>query len=340
MTTSAHAQSPRSLIVVPTLNEAAHVDDLLDLLASEAELVDGEIVVADGGSVDETVAIAARHASRNPRIRVMANPRRIQSAALNLAVEQWGAGTKYIIRIDAHGGYPRDYCRSLIRDAELTTADAVVVPMLTMGIGLFQRAVAVAQNSTVGNGGASHRSDKGARWVDHGHHALIRTDAFCAVGGYDESFRFNEDAELDYRLTNSGRRILLTPQTHLVYYPRATPLSLFRQYLGYGSGRARNVLKHGSVPKLRQVLPLAIAPTVGMSALTTLHWAAALPFLAWSALCVALGAIASTRRGQSFELPFGGAPLVGLAAMIMQLAWSLGFWAHCAGTLNRKRSSS
>src|SRR3569623_590794 len=221
MTTSAHAQSPRSLIVVPTLNEAAHVDDLLDLLASEAELVDGEIVVPEGGSVDETVAIAAR------------------------------------------------------------------------------------------------RSDKGARWVNHGHHALIRTDAFRAVGGYDESFRFNEDAELDYRLTKSGRRIWLTAQTHMVYYPRATPLSLFRQYLGYGSGRARNVLKHGSVPKLRQVLPLAIAPSVGLSLRAILHWAAALPFLAWSALCLALGAMASTRRGQTSELPIGGTPLVGLAAMIM-----------------------
>ena len=37
-------------------------------------------------------------------------------------------------------------------------------------------------------------------WADHGHHALMRISAFRAVGGYDESFSHNEDAELDYRL--------------------------------------------------------------------------------------------------------------------------------------------
>lgn len=339
MTPVADTHTRRALIVVPTLNEGRHIAALLNLLIAEAEVIGGDIVVADGGSTDDTVAIAREFAARTPIVHLIDNPRRIQSAALNLAVEQFGDGLKYVIRIDAHGGYPRDYCRALIREAELTEADAVVVPMKTIGIGLFQRAVAIAQNSVVGNGGSSHRSGKGGRWVEHGHHALMRIEAFRAVGGYDESFRFNEDAELDYRLGKAGYRIWLTPQTHMIYYPRSTPLALFRQYLGYGSGRARNVLKHGHVPRLRQVLPLAIAPAVGLSMLAVLHWTAALPFLAWSLLCLLLGAMASTQRGQLYRLPAGGAPLVGFAAMIMQFAWSLGFWTHLAETLRHRRST-
>ena len=46
------------------------------------------------------------------------NPKRIQSAAINLAVEQFGDGAEYVIRIDAHGDYPVDYCRVLVAEAE------------------------------------------------------------------------------------------------------------------------------------------------------------------------------------------------------------------------------
>src|SRR3984885_13297203 len=92
----------------------------------------------------------------------------------------------------------------------------------------IQKAAAATQNSLLGNGGSAHRREgKGGRWVDHGHHALIRLESFRAVGGYDESFPQNEDAELDHRLANSGYKIWLTSQTSLTYYPRSSPSRLF-----------------------------------------------------------------------------------------------------------------
>ena len=50
----------------------------------------------------------------------------------------------------------------------------------------------------------------------------MRVAAFRAVGGYDESFSHNEDAELDYRLRAAGYRIWMTDKTFMVYYPRAS----------------------------------------------------------------------------------------------------------------------
>ena len=41
----------------------------------------------------------------------------------------------------------------------------------------------------------------------------MRIAAFRAVGGYDESFSHNEDAELDYRLRQAGYRIWMTDKT-------------------------------------------------------------------------------------------------------------------------------
>ncbi|NBO18384.1 MAG: succinoglycan biosynthesis protein exoa, partial [Proteobacteria bacterium] len=158
------------------------------------------------------------------------------------------------------------------------------------------------------------------KWVDHGHHALMRIDAYKSVGGYDESFSHNEDAELDTRLIKTGKRIWLTAKTSLIYYPRAAALPLFRQYRGYGSGRVRNLLKHKTKPKLRQMLPVAVFPAFVLALLSPVCFVFALPLLAWAGLCLAYG-MHIARKAKDPVLALSGP-----AAMIMHFAWSLGFW--------------
>ena len=320
----------RTLIIVPTLNEARHIGDLLAALLVEAKALDAIIIVADGGSTDGTPDIAAQWALETPLVRLIHNPRRIQSAAINLVVAEFGDGADYLIRIDAHGAYPADYCRQLVAEADELNAASIVVPMTTVGVAAFQRAVATAQNSAIGTGGSAHRSGKTRGPVDHGHHALMRVDAHRSVGGYDETFRFNEDAELDYRLRQAGHTIWLTDRTAMTYYPRATPSGLFRQYFGYGGGRARNILKHRVVPRLRQLAPLAILPVVLLAALSIWHWGFLVPLALWGAGCIALGMHAARKYYPQYGMPMALSPLVGLAAMIMHFAWSSGFWLHVA----------
>jgi succinoglycan biosynthesis protein ExoA len=320
--------TPRILILIPTLNESQHIGLLLDALLVEAEVLNARIIVADGGSDDGTQDIVTRRASITPRIALINNPARIQSAAINRAVAQFGDDADYIIRIDAHGAYPPDYCRTLVAEALERNAASVVVPMTTVGQATFQRAVATAQNSPIGTGGSEHRTGKGGQFVDHGHHALMRIDAFGAVGGYDETFRANEDAELDFRLRAAGHSIWLTDRTEMTYYPRATASGLFRQYFGYGGGRARNIFKHRMRPRLRQLAPLAILPVVLLAALSVWHWVFLIPLLVWGIGCIAVGILTARKYYPDEPVPLVLSPLVGWAAMIMHLAWSSGFWLH------------
>lgn len=310
----------RTLVVIPCLNEAAHIGGLLANLMPAAERLDMLVVVADGGSSDGTQEIVSRIAAENSRIEFLANPRRLQGAAVNLAVATFGAGRDCLIRIDAHGGYPADYCDVLLDEALRTGADAVVVSMKTEGREEFQQATALAQNSVLGNGGSKHRSGARGHWTAHGHHALMDVAAFTAVGGYDESFSHNEDAELDHRLVAAGFRIWMTDRTAMTYYPRARPGALFRQYLAYGRGRARNVLKHRAVPGLRQMVPLGVAPAVVLAIFAPLLPAAALPAVLWATACLGYGAWLAIGRGERRGL------LAAVSAMIMHLAWSAGFW--------------
>jgi len=312
---------PRVLIVVPTLNEEAHIGEVLAALLPFARQSGARIVVADGGSGDRTAEIVRAVAARAPQVTLMHNPLRLQSAAINLAVDRFGGGADWLIRIDAHSSYPAGFCGILLEEAAATGADVVAISVRAEGAGFWQRVIAAAQNSRFGNGGAPHRIAPKGRWVDHAHHALMRIAAFRAVGGYDPAFSHNEDAELDFRFRQAGYRIWLTARTQATYYPRRTLRALARQYYNFGRGRARNMLKHRTLPGLRQALVVALAPAVGLAVLAPLSPVFLAPAALWAATCAGAGVMLALREGRT------EVALSGLAGAVMHAAWSAGFWA-------------
>jgi succinoglycan biosynthesis protein ExoA len=325
------AAARRALIVIPCLNEAPVIAKVIAQVLDDDGLVDPLLLVADGGSRDGSREIVASMAARDPRVRLLTNPGRLQSAGVNLAARLVGEGRGWLVRIDAHADYPRNYASTLIAEARRTGAHSIVVAMETIGEGAFQRAVAAAQNSRLGTGGAAHRVGGPGGWVDHGHHALFKREVFQAVGGYDENFSHNEDAELDLRLTQQGARIWLTDRTRIIYRPRRTPGALWRQYLSYGRGRARTVLKHRAPLKLRQALPLGVAPAVFAAAASPLFAPLAAPAAIWTGTTLTWGLVLSARRRDPAVL------MSGPVAMIMHLAWSIGFWSQLAGWIVKGR---
>ena len=307
------------VVVVPCLNEEEHIGKTLAHFMAEPAQTVCRIVVADGGSTDRTVKIVEECAQRDGRVVLLCNNRRIQSSAVNRAVEQYGDLARFIVRVDAHADYPAGFCTTLLAAQRMTGADSVVVSMIAGGVTCFQTAAAAAQNSKLGNGGSAHRRLAKGGFVDHGHHALMAVSAFRSVGGYDESFSHNEDAELDYRLIAAGFRIYLCAGADITYYPRRNPAALFKQYRNFGNGRAMTILKHRARPKLRQLLPVMVGPAVVMSLLWPLAPFLATPAVLWATMSLAYG-VALGVRGKS-----GCACGAGVAAMLMHLGFSFGF---------------
>jgi succinoglycan biosynthesis protein ExoA len=308
------------LVVIPCLNEEASIAGVINTALRENGRLRLLVVVADGGSRDGTRNIVRHIASTTPNVRLMDNPQRIQSAGVNRAAELFGEGYRWMVRMDAHSRYPEHYISLLVEEAEKRNAASVVVAMHSQGRHGFQKAVAAAQNSLIGAGGSAHRRGGEPGYVDHGHHALFDLRMFRALKGYDEKQSHNEDAEFDVRLARAGGKIWLTRLVAVTYYPRSAVGELCRQYANYGRGRAITMLRHRTRPKLRQILPAALLPAALLLPLAPWTPIAAWPFLLWLLACLLYGAgmVVTTRKLYAAA----AAP----AAMIMHMAWSIGFW--------------
>ncbi|WCR10722.1 glycosyltransferase family 2 protein [Paracoccus stylophorae] len=328
------------LIVVPALNEAATIEPCLrSLLTGDARLAEVDLIVADGGSRDGTAGIVRGLMADFPRLRLIPNSDRLQSAGINHAVATCAEPRhRVLVRADAHALYPPGYA---MRAADLLVrrgAASVVVPMDSRGHGCFQKAAAWIVDTPLGSGGAAHRGGRKSREVDHGHHAAMDLGWFRKLGGYDAAFSHNEDAELDHRITQAGGRIWLAADLRLDYWMRPTLRALARQYWNYGRGRARTVRKHGLRPRLRQIAPVlnlillgASLVAAAMGALADWPVLAALGLL-WPLLYLTLLLAASAGMAMRHRSLCG--LLAGPALAAMHLSWGAGF---LAGTLRGKR---
>lgn len=322
------SSEPFVTIIVPALNEERYIRQAISSLVPTNDNIDYELIVLDGGSTDRTPAIVNEMAALNSRIRLEPNPDRYQSAAMNIGAKIASPDSSILVRADAHSDYPSDWAVGLARELRARNVASVVVPVLTRGISFLQRGVAIAQNNRLGNGGSLHRRGSHSRYVEHGHHACFDRKAFLSVGGYDEGFTHNEDAELDVRLSNAGAKIWLCSELSVVYFPRASLSELAQQYFNYGSGRARTMLKHHRWPKIRQVLPVG---ALGMNVLSvaaglSFGWPFFLPSLAYVAACLTGGAYLAVSERD----PAGC--VSGLAAITMHQSWAAGFIWRVFGT--------
>jgi succinoglycan biosynthesis protein ExoA len=151
---------------------------------------------------------------------------------------------------------------------------------------------------------------------------LFDLRTFLSVGGYDEAFSHNEDAELDYRLTKAGGNIWMCSDGVAIYYPRSSPWALAKQYFLHGWGRAQMLFKHKARPRLRQLLPIAVLFLCLFGAIGSLFSPVALigPLI-YIFSCLSWGCLLALRSRDACAAGSG------VAAIIMHLCWALGLIA-------------
>jgi glycosyltransferase involved in cell wall biosynthesis len=248
---------PRVSVVVPCRNEAGFIAKCLDsILANDYDAGKLEILVVDGASDDRTRDIVAAYAHRDPRIRLLENPRRITPTALNIGIR--AALGDVIIRMDAHNSYPTTYVSSLVHWLVASGADNVGGIWITRpsADSPVAEAIAIGLSHPFGVGNSYFRiGATEPRWVDNVPFGCYRRSVFERIGLFDEDLVRNQDDELNLRLIRKGGRILLVPSIHSHYHARGSLAKLARMNFQYGYFKPLVIRKIGAVMTVRQVVP-------------------------------------------------------------------------------------
>ncbi|GAA3620575.1 hypothetical protein GCM10022199_26270 [Marihabitans asiaticum] len=271
---SATTDLPDVSVVMPVLDEEAHLRDSVRQVLDQD--YDGalEVVLALGPSADRTHEVAAELTRSDPRVRTVDNPSGRTPDGLNAAI----AATRgeVVARVDAHAEIPRDYLSTAVRVLQETGADNVGGVMDAQGRTPFERAVAVAMKSPLGVGGSRFHVGGAAGEVDTVYLGVFRRAALESVGGYDPHFARAQDWEMNHRLRGAGGRVWFTPELVVTYRPRSSAARLFDQYLNYGRWRRVVARRHPGTANARYLAAPAMVAASTAAAVIGVRWRPAL----------------------------------------------------------------
>jgi len=251
-----HAAVPPFVsILMPVRNEAAFIGDLVGaVLAQDYARERFEVIVADGMSTDGTREILASLCAQDARLKVIDNPQRVVSAGLNAALAV--SRGDVVIRVDGHSLVAPDFIRQNVALLdEHPEAWSVGGPIRHRATTTFGKAVAVAMSHPLGVGNALHRYPEYAGYSEGAAFPAIRRWVFDRVGTFDVRLVRNQDDEFNYRITQAGGKVYLSPRVQYSYFVRERATQLFRQYFQYGFWRIPVIEKHGRPTTVRQTVP-------------------------------------------------------------------------------------
>jgi succinoglycan biosynthesis protein ExoA len=314
-------------ILVPVLDEARRLRSTVPAMLAQRHDGDLELLLIDGGSTDGTREILAELARADERIRVLENPAGTIPAALNLGLAAARGG--YVARMDAHAWYPADYVALGVERLARGDVEWVSGPAVPRGDGRWSRRIASALLLSLGQGGSRKWRAIGAaadeEWdLDTGVFAGVwRRATLQTLGGWDDTFTVNEDAEMAARMLSRGGRIVCRAQMAAYYAPRDSLAGLARQYWRFGSFRVRTSRRHPVALRPAHVASALLAAAVAVVPLAPLRRPASL-----ACGLYALTLVSGVARMEG-DVPAAERAGTAAALATMHLSWGAGFLAGC-----------
>jgi glycosyltransferase involved in cell wall biosynthesis len=264
----------RVTVISTVLNEGEAVRRLMDSLLAQTRQPE-EIVIVDGGSNDNTVAVIREYAARLP-LRVLVEPGANISRGRNIAI---GAAIGDVIAsVDAGVWLEPQWLEKLVTPLENPTgaqsvsnsqlpASSFQLPSTVAGFFVpdARTTFEIAMGATVL---PTADEIKPESFLPSSRSVAFRKEAWAAAGGYPEWIDYCEDLIFDFRLRDAAGPFAWAPEAVAHFRPRGTLKSFFKQYYRYarGDGKADLWRKRHLI---RYVTYLIALP--GLFALSLLH---------------------------------------------------------------------
>lgn len=256
-------------IIIPTFNEEKFIERCVNsVLAQSYPCQQMDIMIVDGESTDKTCELVQTLSTAHPNIRLINNPKRIQSAAFNIGVQ--ASDAPYIIRLDAHATYDKHYierCIALLESHPEFGNVGGIWDVLPQNESLIARANALLNHLKFGIGGADFRVGTKAQETDSVPFGAFPRKVLNEIGGMREDLARGEDNEYNSRIRKAGYKIWLDPAIRSSYYARPTLRSSCRQMYANGQSIGQLFYVDRKAIGLRHLVPLAFVMALIVSSI-------------------------------------------------------------------------
>lgn len=241
-------------IVILTLNEEQFIQEVLNNVL-EKDGLSKKIIIADAGSVDDTLLIVKQFAEKHPGIKVFNNTERYVSKALNRVIPTCEG--KYIAVMGAHAIYPAHFIKTAVSFLEQHSEYAIVGgPINHEGKSVIGKSIAHCMASPFGMGGSAFRIQTGNQEIDTVPFPVYRKEVFNKLNGYDDRLIRNQDEDFHYRAIGQGFRIFMLAELKADYFVRNSYTGLMKQFFQYGYFKPLVMRKNQQSVKVRHLVPL------------------------------------------------------------------------------------
>lgn len=269
-------------LILTVLNEGDHIRRLLDSVAAQTQRPD-EVVICDGGSGDNTVAVIQEYAERLP-LKIVFAARSSISQGRNAAIRE--ASGEIIAVTDAGVWLEREWLEELLKaggwmadDGRTTTDDGQVSSVvrrpsskLAMVAGFYKSDPQTTFELALGATTIPELRDiHPAKFLPSSRSVAFRKEAWVGVGGYPEWLDFSEDVIFDLKMREKFGAFAFAPKAIAHFRPRTSLAAFAKQYFNYAKGDGRA----GLWPKIhfvRYFTYLVAAPLLIYVALTLSAW--------------------------------------------------------------------
>jgi glycosyltransferase involved in cell wall biosynthesis len=316
----------RLTVIVPVRNEERRIGRCLEsILQNDFDLSEMEILVVDGCSTDRSRDIALERAASCGNFKILQNPAKIVSAALNIGIRN--ARGEVIIIMGAHAEYSPNYISTCLHVLDVTGADAVggILETRPGGQSTTAQAIAVMSQHRFGVGGSAFRTSHDSGYVDTVPYGAYRREIFEKLGLFNEQLVRNQDFEFNARVRKAGGKLFLSTNIRAAYYNVADLRSLSRQAFNNGRWLPAMWLSSPATMRLRHAVP---AFFVGVLTLAIVFGILQRSFSFFGMLVFALYAIAAAITAASVACTRGRRLFIPLVS-----AFCVQHFAYGAGTL-------
>lgn len=304
---------PKISVCIPVLNGATRLPDCLgSLRAMDYPQEQLEIIIADGGSTDETREIAHSYGAK-----VLDNPGKTVACGRNVSFA--AAEGAFIASTDDDCVVPHDWAWRAL-DAFQTEEVAAVG-----GISLLPENSAPWPEAAnyifrlASQGGHSVQADHletGDVQDLPGCNVFYRTNTARKIGRFDEKLVTAEDVDFHLRLRLEGQRLRTARGLYVWHHKRPTLRGLFKQLRRYAEGRVQLGRKWpGNISKAHYALGWSL-PVMALGLILS-----PLSFMIAGLLASAGLIFAAHRSGLSWP----AAILTPAALLVVAAGWSTGF---------------